>query len=159
MKWFDTSKIKTLEDLKKAYRRLAMKHHPDIGGNTADMQEINNEYDRLFALLKDKHNTQADAGHGKRTDETPDDYKRIIEILIHLDGLEIELCGSWLWIGGNTKAHKDALKAAGCQWCRKKKLWSWHPAEERRRYRKGGKDMSYIRSKYGSQKIKEEKTA
>lgn len=158
MKWFDVTQLKTLDDLKKAYRKLAMKHHPDVGGSTQDMQEINAEYDRLFARLKDRHNAQADAGHGTRTEETTDDYKRIIDILIKLDGLNIELCGSWLWIGGDTRKHKDALKAAGCQWCSKKKLWSWHPAGQRKRYYKGNKDMTYIRSKYGSQKIKDDKT-
>lgn len=45
----------TLEELKKQYKQLAVKHHPDKGGNTADMQEINAEYDRLFELLKNTH--------------------------------------------------------------------------------------------------------
>lgn len=52
MKWF--SNPQTLEELKQQYKKLALKHHPDLGGNTADMQGINNEYDILFAKLK-KH--------------------------------------------------------------------------------------------------------
>ena len=47
MKYFDSS-IKTLEQLKAAYRRLAKQHHPDHGGSTEAMQEINNEYTALF---------------------------------------------------------------------------------------------------------------
>ena len=39
MKWFTNPQ--TLEELKKEYKRLAMKHHPDIGGNDSDMKEIN----------------------------------------------------------------------------------------------------------------------
>ena len=163
MKWFNVSEIRTLDDLKKAYRRLAMKHHPDVGGNTQDMQEINAEYDKLFAQLKTGYNAWASANNRHTTEEQPDDFKRIIEILIKLDGLDIELCGSWLWIGGNTRKHKEALKAAGCQWCSKKKLWSWKPAGKRYHSYRGTKSMDQIRTKYGSQVIKngraEEKTA
>ena len=151
MKWFDESKIKTLDDLKKFYRPLVKKHHPDAGGKTRDMQEINAEYDILFERLKAQHNARADAGKGWRTDETADDFKRILEILLRLDGLEIELCGSWLWIGGSTMKHKEALKAAGCQWCSKKKLWSWKPAGKRGHGYRGTKSMDQIRAKYGSQ--------
>ena len=40
MSWF--SKVKTLEDLKKEYKKLAMQYHPDrLGGDTAKMQQIN----------------------------------------------------------------------------------------------------------------------
>jgi curved DNA-binding protein len=35
------------EDIKKAYRRLAAKHHPDRGGDTATFQEIQQAYDTL----------------------------------------------------------------------------------------------------------------
>ena len=43
--------IRTLEALKKAYRELAMLHHPDRGGDTATMQAINAEYDEMHARL------------------------------------------------------------------------------------------------------------
>ena len=45
MKWF--SNPETLEDLKKQYHRLAMKHHPDVGGTEQAMKEINAEYEKL----------------------------------------------------------------------------------------------------------------
>lgn len=35
------------DDLKKKYRELATKHHPDMGGKTSDMQDITNAYDVL----------------------------------------------------------------------------------------------------------------
>ena len=41
------SKNSTKEDIKKMYRKLAMKHHPDKGGNPEQFQEINNAYDEL----------------------------------------------------------------------------------------------------------------
>ena len=43
---------KTLDELKKAYKAAAMKYHPDMGGDTATMQQINAEHDALFEVLK-----------------------------------------------------------------------------------------------------------
>ena len=147
MKYF--TNINTLDELKAAYRRLSMKHHPDRGGDTATMQEINAEHDELFERLKKQHNASADEFH--QTTETPEEFREIIELLLKLEGLTVELCGSWLWIGGDTRQHKETLKAAGCHWSNNKKLWYWHHAEEGRKWRRGKATMSDIRTKYGSQ--------
>ena len=40
-------KTATQEDIKRAYRRLASKYHPDKGGDTAKFQEIQTAYDTL----------------------------------------------------------------------------------------------------------------
>jgi curved DNA-binding protein len=40
------------DDIKKAYRKLAAKHHPDRGGDTAKFQEISAAYDTLGDLRK-----------------------------------------------------------------------------------------------------------
>ena len=141
--------VSTLDELKAAYRRLSMKHHPDRGGDTATMQEINAEHDELFERLKKQHNASADEFH--QTTETPEEFREIIELLLRLEGLTVELCGSWLWIGGDTRQHKETLKAAGCRWSNNKKLWYWHHAEEGRKWRRGKATMSEIRIKYGSQ--------
>lgn len=147
MKYFQN--VTSLDELKKQYRRLAMKYHPDQGGDTATMQAINDEHDRLFEALKEKHNASADQYH--QTTETAAEFRGIIEALLKLDGLEIELCGAWLWISGNTKPHKDTLKAVGCRWSNNKKLWYWHHSEDGRRWHKGTSTMTDIRTKYGSQ--------
>ena len=150
MKYF--TNCKTLDELKREYRRLAQIHHPDCGGNTETMQRINADYTVMMEKLKAAHNANADEFH--QVTEAPEDFIEIISALLKLDGLEVELCGSWLWIGGNTKAHKDELKKAGCRWSNNKKLWYWHHAEEGHRWRKGGSTMGQIRTKYGSQVFK-----
>lgn len=143
------NKCSSLEELKAEYRRLVKVHHPDHGGDTATMQAINAEYTERFQILKDKHNATADEFH--QTTEAPEEFIEIIEKLLKLDGLEVELCGSWLWIGGNTRENKEALKAAGCRWSNNKKLWYWRHEEDGRSWSRGKKTMSQIRSKYGSQ--------
>ena len=150
MKYFNN--CKSLDELKAEYRRLIKKHHPDCGGDNETMKAINLEYEVAFESLKKQHNAKADAQH--QTTETPDEFRAIIEMLLKLDGLDIELCGSWLWIGGNTKEHKEALKAAGCRWSNNKKLWYWHHAEEGHKWHKGSSTMTDIRTKYGSQTFK-----
>lgn len=140
--------VKTLNDLKAEYRRLAMANHPDLGGSTAIMQEINAAYDRLFAVLKDAHNAAADEEH--QTNEMPHEYRDIITALLRMDGLKIELCGCWLWITGNTRAHKDELKALGCHWSQQKAAWSWHHRDPGARWYRGKRTMQEIRRKYGT---------
>lgn len=147
MKYF--TNVKTLDELKAQYRRLAMKHHPDRGGDLETMKAINDEHDQLFEILKKQHNASADEYH--QTTETAEEFRDILDVLLKLNGLVVELCGSWLWIGGDTKQHKDALKAAGCRWSSSKKLWYWRHPEESRPWHRGNKTISQIRTKYGSQ--------
>jgi len=49
----------TMDQIKKAYRKLAIKNHPDKGGDAQKFQEIQNAYDILFDREKretyDKH--------------------------------------------------------------------------------------------------------
>ena len=155
-KYFEA--CKTLDMLKAAYRKAALENHPDAGGSKEAMQEINAEYEEAFNRLKAQQNAAAASdptGSVKATTEAPEDFMAIIAALLQLDGLEVELCGRWLWIGGETKKHKEALKAAGCRWCAKKGLWSWHFAEDGVKWRRrGGTSMADIRTKYGSSRYK-----
>lgn len=151
MKFFEH--CTNLDELKRAYKAAAMKHHPDMGGDVETMKRINNEYERAFEVLKDRQNTAAAAdttGKTKATTESAGDFMAIINALLNLEGLEVELCGRWLWIGGDTMRHREALKAAGCKWSPNKKLWSWHFAEDGDTWHRGKRTMQQIRNRYGS---------
>ena len=139
----------TLDELKAQYRKLAMMHHPDRGGDTATMQAINNEHDELFRILQNGWNQTHDTYH--QNTETPEEFRDIINALLRMGGITVELCGRWLWISGNTLAHKDELKANGCRWSQSKKMWSWHHADAGAKWHKTNYTMNRIRTKYGSQ--------
>lgn len=147
MKYF--TNVNSLDELKKEYRRLVLKHHPDCGGDTETMKQINIEYEQMHEQLKHAWNTTHDAEH--QCTEAPEEFRDIIEALLKMDGVAVELCGCWLWLSGNTYAYKDQLKALGCSWASKKKMWSWHHKEDGSRFYRGKRSMSEIRSKYGSQ--------
>ena len=65
--------VTSLEDLKNQFKALARKNHPDAGGNVEIMKEINCEYDALFPIWKDRHNTTEPQN---QTTETADSTRR-----------------------------------------------------------------------------------
>lgn len=142
--------IKTLEELKKAYRKWAMKLHPDLGGSTEEMQILNAEYEKLFARVKDIHTNKDGQEYRKATTEAPQDFIKIINELLKLNGIHIEVIGCFLWVSGNTKPHKDKLKELGLKWHNKKSCWYLAP-EGYRRYSNQEYSMEYIRDLYGVQ--------
>ena len=73
------------------------------------------------------------------------------DALLRLDSIEVELCGAWLWISGDTYKHREALKACGYLWSRSKQRWYWRHAEDDCRWSRGKASMGEIRSKYGSE--------
>lgn len=162
MKYFKNTN--TLEELRKQYKELLKTHHPDNGGNVADMQEINAEYDHLFKVLKDKHESKATADSEKKSyDNMKYDFSEDIalrEILQKITGfsdITIELCGSWIWLSGNTYQYKTELKEIGFKWASKKRQWYWH-SEAFRKKGKKALSMEEIRNYYGSKSFKTEET-
>ena len=149
---------RTIEDLKKEYKRLALVYHPDLRtGRLETMQAINAEYDVLFPILKNVHQKKDSsetwtATGDWQTSETADQYKDIISALVKMQGVKIELCGSWLWITGDTKTYKEQLKSIGCLWSANKSAW-YYNGSDRKTKRAHCKNMEEVRSKWGSQTI------
>jgi hypothetical protein len=76
----------------------------------------------------------------------------IINKIIRFVGINIEICGTWVWVSGNTKQYKDELKKVGFWWASKKLMWYWHTPEQTAHRHKTW-SMDKIREKYGSQFI------
>ena len=141
----------TLEELKKQYRELAMKHHPDKGGETTTMQAIKNEYDELFENLKNIHKTKDGETYTAKqsTHETPEHFKNIIDELMKMEDVTIEIIGCFIWLTGNTKIYREKLKELKFQWHSKKIAWYLKPEDYKKRSRKDY-DLDEIRTMYGT---------
>ena len=163
MKYFKD--LNSMEAVKKTYRKLAMKHHPDRGGNEEIFKAINNEYEQAMEQAKinetKKAKTKKEEDFIKSQYMNSKNFRNIIDKLIVLEGIEIEITGTWLWLRGNTYKYKEYLKSEfNAQWSKSKKCWFISPQGKNFRKTRGykGKSMSSIRSTYGSTKIKSEGT-
>lgn len=140
------------KDIKKAYKVVSIKFHPDKNKAGAEMmQAINEAYNTLKGLEsvtvgEVKHNDYADI------------LNEALNSIINCDGLEIEVCGSWVWVGGNTKDHKDVIKGAGFFWAKKKAKWYYRPAEFKASRRRNTYTMDQIRENHGTKTVKTQKT-
>lgn len=152
MKWFTNPQ--TLEELKKQYKTLVFAHHPDKGGRTEDMQEINAEYERLFATLKNVRKSADGTIYTAKEEntETADIFREILEKLIHLDGLYIEVCGTWVWVTGNTYDNRETLKGLHFKYSKSKEAWYWHE-EGYRKLSRRSLTLNEIRALYGSERV------
>tara|TARA_R110001592_G_scaffold49685_1_gene154644 strand:- start:1915 stop:2403 length:489 start_codon:yes stop_codon:yes gene_type:complete len=149
MNIYDAAKILGLtgtlnpQDTKTAYHAACKKYHPDINPVGEEMMKIiNDAYDALKEYAGEMKSEQTDYG---------DMLNDALNTISGLPALVIEICGSWVWITGETREHKDMLKEAGFKWAAKKKAWYFRPEEFSSRS-KGTKSLEEIRAKYGSQK-------
>ncbi len=157
-KYFEN--VRTLEELRKQYKELLKLHHPDNGGNLETMQEINAEYDRMFKMLKDQHesnnfncdNAKSDYNNMKYDFAEDEKLREMLNKIIHFNNIDIELVGAWIWVSGNTYAHKKELKELGFKWASQKKMWYWHSEVFRKKSRKT-LSMDDIRNYYGSTRV------
>ena len=98
----------SLEEVKKRYKELALKHHPDRGGDTATMQQINLEYE---SVLKNPFYSFSEKSEQEQQEFIK--YPEIINQIIGLDGVIIEIIGNWIWLSGNTYPFRTQLKEIG----------------------------------------------
>lgn len=165
MKYFKD--LSSMEAVKKQYRKLAMQYHPDRPtGDTEIFKIINNEYEEALEIAKSneskKAKTKKEEDFIKSQYMNSKNFRNIIDKLIKLDNIEIEICGTWLYISGKgTYANKEYLKNEfGAFWSKSKKCWCISPQGKDFRKTRGykGRNMNNIRSTYGSTKIKSEGT-
>ena len=144
---------KTLDQLKQEYKRLAKIHHPDCGGDDATMAAINAEFDELSKKLPKETATGETYQPKDEEREAPEKFREAVAATLNMDGVTVELCGSWLWVTGNIYPNRARLKAAGYTFSKPKVAWYWHDensiSHSRKRY-----SLDEIRALHGSETIK-----
>lgn len=145
----------TIEDVKAEFKKWAKKLHPDCGGDEAEFVKMKAEYDEVFEALKYTFRNAQGATYTKETtDENAEAYAEVVLKMMKMEGVKVELIGTWLWATGATKAYKDELKALGFKWSAKKCAWSWHSSPYYRHSRRKT-TMDDIRRTYGTETLKE----
>ena len=133
--------------IKAAYRKACAKYHPDRNPAGLEMMKaVNVAYQFLTEI---SYNGAERPINEEVNSDFGDMLNDAINAVIGLSGINIEVCGAWVWLSGNTKAHKEAIKTAGYWWAKKKCSWYFRPADYKSR-NKGNWDMDKIRDKYGS---------
>lgn len=130
------------ETVKKAFRKACFKFHPDTGGSEEMMKVVNEAYDTLRDIKSETVEDQ-DFSYSE-------DLSTALNAIKDLAGLKIEICGSWIWVSGDTMTHKAILKEFKFKWASRKKQWFFRPADFKSKGR-GKMSMDEIRVKYGSQ--------
>lgn len=151
--------INSVEQVKSTYRKLAMRHHPDRGGDDETMKLINCQY---HEALQRCHGATTKGSGGKEHTYYYNEAgeQAVIDKLAELIGLKlpdirIMLVGTWVWIDGATKLVKDQLKSAGLHWHPQREKWYWHTGS----YRRGSSnaDFASLATKYGYREFETDK--
>ena len=159
------SECRTMEEAQKLYRALIFQIHPDrrppeeTAQATRETQELNAEfadYCAHFANYSAKARQKAAHAEGKKSAADYHDIDELTGILrekilaaLNL-GLDVELCGLWVWVTGNTKPHKEELKALSFKWANEKKAWYFAGVPS---FNRKTRTLDEIRAMLGSQKF------
>ena len=145
-------------DLKKAYKELAVAHHPDKGGNVETFKAIANEYDFLRENIglpvAPKHEiVDFESFLASIDPEIYDIYTQTQAVTV---AYELEVIGDWLWLKC-AKEDREVFKEIGYRWNNKRKLWFYKPSSYGKFRSTGKKGMDELRDTYGSVKAPQRK--
>mgnify|MGYP001172993929 CR=1 FL=1 len=141
--------LNTVEEIKAHYKALAKKHHPDLGGCTETMQEINSQYHDALKSVDGSEYKDSEFTY-QYDPETEQKVMDTLNELLKLDltGCTVALIGTWLWVEGDTKPIKDQLKELSFRWNRKRECWQFNP-NPARKGKRSNLSVDEIGKKYG----------
>lgn len=151
------AKCENVEQLKKTYISLIRKCHPDKGGNLELCKLVNTLYEQFANKLKNIHESKTKMSENPENEPKPEFYdisEKMRDIIFNLSTfpLDLEICGSWLWVTGRTWLYSKQLKEFGCIFASQKKAWCFHEDEWTRR-KKHKLSLDEIRERHGSVKL------
>lgn len=143
-----------IESMRAEYRRLCLAMHPDKGGSHEAFVEMKNEYDEIIGRLAahEAGTANAEKRAPRYTRESEKEFCAAIERFLNIPGIVVEICGSWLWISGNTFPVHEQIKNAGAKFSGNKKMWYWAATMAQGKVH-GHYSMNKIRSRFGSERI------
>ncbi|TAK64866.1 J domain-containing protein [Methylobacter sp.] len=109
------------EAIKTAYRKACIKYRPNKNQAGPEMMKAINAA-HLF-LKEIAYNGVDHPVQEEVNSDFGDMLNDAINAVISLDGVTIIIRGAGAWLSGNTKEHKEAIKAAGYRWDNKKAAW------------------------------------
>ena len=156
MKWFkETDK---LELLRKEYRKLVIKYHPDNGGSEDAVKEINAEYGILFKRIKENFEHKDTYSSATNKQKQQYDWQKDVQIrniimqLSRFKDITVEIIGVWIWVS-NCYDYRKELKGLGFHWARQKQMWYLH-FDDFHKFSSKPASMSYFREKYGCVEVR-----
>ncbi len=136
------------EEGKRLFKKWAVELHPDKPtGSHDEFLKLQQQYERFL-----RGNFLYTEKEAKAESCAVRDFINANEFIKCMDGVTVELTGTWVWICGDTFKYKDVIKANGFKWSKSKKKWYKAP-EGTQMKRKRGTNFNKIQQKYGYQKM------
>ena len=131
------------DQAKKQFKKLCLELHPDNKetGNADLFKLMFNEFQNLDKIGDETKETKF---------EMSEKMQNIILELSKYDFINMFLCGSWLWISGNTFQIKEILKSLNCKFAPNKKMWFY---TEMKSAGRGNMDIEEIKTRYGIKEV------
>lgn len=147
-----TREYETIADVKKHFRELSKKYHPDMGGTDTQFREVYSEYEYLI-----KHFIEREYKDVRMSEMV----KALIDELMYYEDMELEVIGDWLWVDTDRKNDK-LLKDLGFFWSSKHSKY-YYSGKTKKVTKCSSYSMQDMRNMMGNKKIakkeKEERLA
>lgn len=143
--------IKSIEEAKKLYRRLAQELHPDHGGSEEDFKNLRSDFESFLKSFMASAFSSWEEENGKEASGNSYVFASILKDIMDMN-IRIEVIGYWIY-AFESYGFKDALKEKGFWFSKKHKAWVYSGSKKIRRA--SPYNLNQIKNKYGSHLIRE----
>ena len=123
------STSETLEDLKRVYAD----EYSEVRYDVDLLKDLDLAYEDSFDAVRCLHRTKGGKVYSTESaanHETVGFFPEFVESISKMADVDYNIEGTWMWVSGNTKPHREELKKFGLRWAPKRKMWYKKPAEK-----------------------------